>query len=128
MTVTAAPRAPLAVPLLLARALALVVTLSLATLGSWGLGFGVMTACTSTTDACGVTQAVLVAGWVAQGALLVVALALCLPHLARALPPTRLLTATLLVPVLAGVLFAGTAWVAPRSYCLDASVDYCGVA
>ncbi|GAA4675579.1 hypothetical protein [Nocardioides nanhaiensis] len=127
MTVTAL-RAPLAVPLLLARALGLVVALALATVGSWGLGFGVMTACTSTTAACGVTQAVLVGGWIAQGALLVAAVALCLPRSARALPPARLLTATLLVPVLAGVLFAGTAWVAPRSYCLDRSVDYCGVA
>ena len=126
MTV-AAPRAPLAVPLLLARALALVVTLALATVGSWGLGFGVMTGCTSTTSACGLTQAVLVAGWVAQGALLAAAVAVCLRRVARRLAPGRLLVATLLVPVLAGVLFAGTVWASEHSYCWDRSVDYCAV-
>ena len=86
-----------------------------------------MTACTSTTGACGVTQTVLVGGWVAQGALLLAAVALCLPRVARRLPPARLLVAALLVPTLAGVLFAGTVWASERSYCWDRSVDYCEV-
>lgn len=126
MTATAL-RAPLATSLVLARTLALVVTLALATVGSWGLGFGVMTGCTNTTSACGLTQTVLVAGWVAQGVLLAAAVAVCLRQVARRLAPGRLLALTLLVPVLAGVLFAGTVWASEHSYCRDRSVDYCAV-
>ena len=64
-------------------ALSLAVVLFLATVGSLGVGFGVMTNCTNTYTCtstgcapCATTSAWLTAGWLGQGVLLLVAVVL----------------------------------------------------
>ncbi len=110
--------------LLLARIPGPIVTGLLATAGSFVLGFGVMTGCTNayscSTSGCGpcsLTSSLLVGGWVLQGVLLVVALALLLPPVARRVPQRRLLALALVVPLVSVLAFAGVAWAAERSYC-----------
>lgn len=110
----------------------LLITLGLATAGSALLGFGVMTACTSTTPSCGLTDAVLVVGWLLQGALLLVAAALCAGPVVRRLRPVTHLALAAAVPLVAVLVLAGTGWVADRSYCLPwhdpvGPGDYCDV-
>ena len=109
---------------LLARLPGPIVTGLLATAGSFVLGFGVMTGCTNayscSTSGCGpcsLTSSLLVGGWVLQGVLLVVALALLLPGVVRRLSSRRLVALALLVPLVSVLAFAGVSWAAERSYC-----------
>ncbi len=116
----------------IARAMGLSVIAFLATVGSWGLGFGVMTACTTATSSCSTTNAVLIGGWVLQCVLFAVALGTWLPPLRRRLRRTVQAVLALAVPLVAVAAFAGVAWVAERSYCrngsdVDDPDDYCDV-
>ena len=110
--------------LLLARVPGPIVTGLLATIGSFGLGFAVMTGCTNAYSCstggcspCSATSALLVGGWVLQGALFVVALALLLPGVVRRLSQRRVLALALVVPLVSVLAFAGVSWAADRSYC-----------
>jgi hypothetical protein len=93
---------------------ALGVVLFLATIGSLGVGFGVMTdctdthSCTSTTcTPCGATSAWLTAGWIGQGLLLLVAVVLVvLAARRRRLPAVR--AAALVLTPLGVVLVVAT--------------------
>ena len=76
-----APRLPAAVRTALGVSLGVV--LFLATVGSFGAGFGVLTTCTNAYDCtvtacapCRTTNAWLTAGWIGQGGLLLVGVAL----------------------------------------------------
>jgi MYXO-CTERM domain-containing protein len=100
----------------------LAVVVVLATVGSFGAAFGVMTgctneySCTSTGCApCTTTNAWLTAGWIAQGVLLLAGLGLAVLAARR----TRLAavrTAALLLGPLAFALFVLTTVVAAASY------------
>ena len=100
-----------------ARTSSLLVTGLLATIGSIGLGMGVMTMCTTTTTSCSTTNAVVIGGWVLQGLLFASALGLCLPPLTRRLGRPFLALLGLLVPVVAVTTFCGVSWLADHSYC-----------
>jgi hypothetical protein len=95
---------------------ALAVVLFLATIGSLGVGFGVMTNCTNVHSCtssgcapCATTSAWLTAGWIGQGVLLLVAVLLVvLAARHRRLPGVR--TAALaLTPLSVGLIVATTA-------------------
>jgi hypothetical protein len=109
--------------LAIARATGLLVTGYLATVGSFGLGFGVLTECTTDNSSCSTTNAVLTGGWVLQGVLLVVALGVCLPPLSRRVRRPVLVVLALAVPVVSIAAFAGVSWVADHSYCHAYSDD-----
>lgn len=105
------------------RALALAVTLVLATYGSFVLGFGVINECTnvyycssSWCDPCAAANVWLTTGWIVQGLLLVAAFALLLPW-ARRLRRATALGLGLATTVVSILAFAGTAWAADQSYC-----------
>ncbi len=93
---------------------ALAVVLFLATIGSLGVGFGVMTGCTNTYNCtstactpCETTSAWLTAGWIGQGVLLLVAVVLVvLAARRRRLPAVRM--AALVLPVLGVALIVVT--------------------
>ena len=116
-----------------ARVPGLLVTGFLATVGSWGLGMGVMTMCTTTTTSCGATNAVLIVGWVVQVLLFTVALATSSAVLGRRLRRPVLAVFALAVPVVSIAAFVGVAWLADRSYCQPGSYvvgdpdNYCDV-
>ncbi len=125
--------------LLLARLPGLLVTGALATGGSFALGFAVMTDCTNdyscSSSACGpcaATNALLIGGWLLQGALFVLAVALFLPPVARRLRRPTLLALALAVPVVSVLSFAGVVWASDHSYCRPdqerrGREDYCHV-
>ena len=113
------------------------VTGFLATVGSFALGFGVMTGCTNSyscsTSGCGpcsAASALLLGGWVLQGALFVLAVALLVPLVRRRFRRSTLVVLALVVPLVSVVAFAGVAWAAERSYCRpgqssEGHHDYC---
>lgn len=123
----------------LARVPGPLVTGFLATVGSFVLGFAVMTDCTNTyscsTSSCGpcsATNALLVVGWALQGVLFAVALALWLPRVVRRLRRPTLVALALVVPMVSVLAFAGVFWAADRSYCRPGQDtggrdDYCDV-
>jgi hypothetical protein len=95
---------------------ALTVVLFLATVGSLGVGFGVMTNCTNTysctstgCEPCATTSAWLTAGWIGQGVLLLVAVALVVLAVGhRRLPAVRA-TALVLTPLSVALVVVTTA-------------------
>ena len=95
---------------------ALAVVLFLATVGSLGVGFGVMTGCTNTHGCtstgctpCATTSAWLTAGWIGQGVLLLIAAAhVVLAARRRRLPAVRA-TALVLTPLSVVLVVATTA-------------------
>jgi hypothetical protein len=95
---------------------ALAVVLFQATVGSLGVGFGVMTGCTNTYSCtstgcqpCATTSAWLTAGWIGQGVLLLVAVALVVLALRhRRLPAVRA-AALALTPLSVALLVVTTA-------------------
>jgi hypothetical protein len=95
---------------------ALAVVLFLATVGSPGVGFGVMTNCTNTysctstgCEPCATTSAWLTAGWIGQGVLLLVAVALVVLAVRhRRLPAVRA-TALVLTPLSVALVVVTTA-------------------
>ena len=95
---------------------ALAVVLFLATVGSLGVGFGVMTSCTNTygctstgCEPCATTSAWLTAGWIGQGVLLLVAVALVVLTLRRRRPAAVRATALVLTPLSVALLVVTTA-------------------
>ncbi|WP_324275277.1 hypothetical protein [Blastococcus brunescens] len=99
----------------------LVVVLVLATIGSFAVTFGLMTSCTTTFSCtatscspCATTNAWLTAGWIGQGALLLVGVALAVLAVRRARLRGVRAGATLLGP-LAIALFVVTTALAARS-------------
>ncbi|WP_336033613.1 hypothetical protein [Geodermatophilus sp. FMUSA9-8] len=105
----------------LLRVGSLAVALFLATLGSFGASFGVMTNCTNTHSCtvtgcrpCTTAQTWLTAGWVLQGVLLVVGLVLVVA--ARRRRPGWARAAALAVGPLALVVFAATTALAVGSF------------
>ena len=93
---------------------ALAVVLFLATVGSLGVGFGVMTGCTNTHGCtstgcapCATTSAWLTAGWVGQGVLLLATGVLAVLA-ARRRRPRAVRTAALVLTVLGVALVVGT--------------------
>lgn len=125
--------------LVVSRALALVVPL-LAMLVALGLGFAIMTGCTTdyscgpgACEPCRATESWLVAGWVAQGLLLLVAIGLLALPSARRLRPAVAVGLALAVPVASIGALAVTSWAAESSYCQpgdgwsDGREDYCDV-
>ena len=116
--------------LLLARVPGPIVTGLLATIGSFGLGFAVMTECSNTYSCsstgcgpCSATSALLVSSWVLQGVLFVVALALLLPPVVRRLTERRVLALALVVPLVSAVAFAGVSLAADLTYCRPGQDD-----
>ncbi len=102
--------------------LSLTVVTFLATLGSLGVGFGVMTTCTNTYDCtssgctpCETTSAWLTAGWLGQGLLVVSGITLAVLA-ARHVRPRSVRTAALLLTPLSIVLIVFTTALAQRSY------------
>ena len=95
---------------------ALAVVLFLATIGSLGIGFGVMTSCTNTYGCtstgctpCETTSAWLTAGWIGQGVLLLVAgVLVVLAARRRRLPAVRR-AALALTPVSVALVVVTTA-------------------
>lgn len=97
-----------------------------------------MTDCTNTyscgpgsCEPCVAANALLVGGWMRQGVLLAVALALWLPRVVRRLHRPTLVAFALVVPMVSVLAFAGVVWAADRSYCRpgqDAAgyEDHCG--
>ena len=90
-----APRDPAVVRPWTALGVSLAVALFLATFGSLGVGFGVMTGCTNTYGCtssgclpCKTTEAWLIAGWIGQGVLLAAGVALVVLAALRRLPRT----------------------------------------
>ncbi len=99
----------------------LAVVLSLATIGSFAAGFGVMTGCTNTYGCttvscppCTTTSTWLNVGWTAQGVLLVLGVALTVLGARRIQLRAVRSAALLLGPVSIG-LFTVTTWLAVRS-------------
>ena len=95
---------------------ALAVVLFLATVGSLGVGFGVMTDCTDTYSCtsngcqpCATTSAWLTAGWIGQGVLLLVAVALVVLAARRRRPAAVRATALVLPPLSVALLVVTTA-------------------
>ena len=88
----------------------------LATLGSFGVGFGVMTDCTNTYSCtatgctpCETTEAWLVTGWVGQGLLLVAGGVLAVLAARRRRPSAVRVAAKLLGPLSLALIVATTA-------------------
>ena len=109
-----------AVPWLLG--LSLLVVLAIATVGSFGAGFGVMTACTNqfscTVTACApcrTTNGWLTGGWIAQGVLLLTGVALAVLAARRVAQRAVRIGALVLAPA-SFALFALTTWIAVRSF------------
>jgi hypothetical protein len=106
-----------------ARLLTVVATLLLATIGSFMIGFGMMTDCTNNyscdTTGCAPCEATtrwLNAGWVAQAVLFAASVALLFPVMRRYRWST--VTGAALAILTASVAtFVGTTWAADRSYC-----------
>ena len=97
-------------------ALCLAVVLSLATVGSLGVGFGVMTNCTNTygctstgCEPCATTSAWLTAGWIGQGVLLLVAVALVVLAVRRRRLPAVRPAALVLTPLSVALVVVTTA-------------------
>ncbi len=118
MTMTSSPGS---VP---ARTSALIVTGFLATIGSFGLSFAVMTDCTNNYNCtstgcapCSTANAVLTTSWVLQGLLLAVAVALWLPPVVRRLRRPMLVTLAWLLALVSVLAFAAAYWGADRTYC-----------
>jgi hypothetical protein len=95
---------------------ALAVVLFLATVGSLGVGFGVMTGCTNTHGCtstgctpCATTSAWLTAGWIGQGVLLLIAAALVVLAARRRRLPVVRATALVLTPLSVVLVVATTA-------------------
>ena len=95
---------------------ALAVVLFLATVGSLGVGFGVMTNCTNTysctstgCEPCATTSAWLTAGWIGQGVLLLVAVALVVLAVRRRPSAAVRATALVLTPLSVAVVVVTTA-------------------
>jgi hypothetical protein len=95
---------------------ALAVVLFLATVGSLGVGFGVMTSCTNTysctstgCEPCATTSAWLTAGWIGQGVLLLVAVALVVLAARHRRPAAVRATALVLTPLSVAMSVATTA-------------------
>ncbi|MCA0146973.1 hypothetical protein [Blastococcus sp. LR1] len=106
------PRAPLAI--------SLAVVLFLATFGSFGAGFGIMTDCTNTFSCtetacspCATADTWLTGGWIAQGVLLAAGAVLALLATRRPRPVRQ---AALLLGPLAAALFAVTTTMATSSF------------
>ena|SRR3712207_2401548 len=94
---------------------ALAVVLFLATVGSSGVGFGVMTDCTNTysctstgCEPCATTSAWLTAGWIGQGVLLVALVLVALAARQRR-PAAIRATALVLTPLSVALVIATTA-------------------
>jgi hypothetical protein len=94
----------------------LAVVLLLGTLGSFGVGFGLMTRCTDTYSCtatgcppCATTNAWLTAGWAGQGLLLLIGLVLAVLASRHVRPPAVRVAALLLAPVSIALLVATTA-------------------
>ncbi|TQN35714.1 hypothetical protein FHU33_4943 [Blastococcus colisei] len=99
----------------------LAAVLVLATVGSFGVGVGVMTSCTNTYSCtstgcspCATTNAWLTAGWTGQGVLLLVGGTLAVLATRRA-GPRAVRAAALLLGPLGVALFVGTTALAVRS-------------
>jgi hypothetical protein len=95
---------------------ALAVVLFLATAGSLGVGFGVMTDCTGTYSCtstgcrpCATTSAWLTAGWTGQGVLLLVAVALVVLAVRRRRLPAVRAAALALAPLSVALVVVTTA-------------------
>ncbi|SET73935.1 hypothetical protein [Geodermatophilus poikilotrophus] len=95
---------------------ALAVVLFLATVGSVGVGFGVMTDCTNTYSCtstgcppCGTTSAWLTAGWIGQGVLLLVGSVLAVLAVRRRRLPAVRVAALALTPVSIALVVVTTA-------------------
>ncbi|WP_460800066.1 hypothetical protein [Nocardioides pacificus] len=124
--------------LVLARVPGPLVTGFLATLGSLGLAFAVMTDCTNNYSCspahcspCASANFLVTGGWILQGVLFAVALALWLPPVVRRMRARTLAVVALVVPLVAVLAFGGIAWAAQGSYCRPGQVaegyeDYCG--
>jgi hypothetical protein len=96
--------------------LALAVVLFLATVGSLGVGFGVMTNCTNTHSCtssgcapCETTSAWLTAGWIGQGVLLPAALGLVVLAARRRRPHAVRVVALVLTALSVALVVATTA-------------------
>ena len=96
--------------------LSLAIVLFLATVGSLGVGFGVMTGCTTTYSCtssgcppCATTSAWLTAGWIGQGVLLVAGVALAVLAALRRRPRAVRRGALLLGPLGVALIVATTA-------------------
>lgn len=123
----------------LARVPGPLVTGFLATVGSFVVGFAVMNDCTNnyscSTSSCGpcsAANALLVGGWVLQGVLFAVTLALWLPRVVRRIRQPTLVALALVVPMVSVLAFAGVFWAADHSYCRPGQDtggrgDYCNV-
>ena len=101
---------------------ALAVVLFLATVGSLGVGFGVMTNCTNTyrcttvsCSPCATANTWLTLGWAVQGGLVLVGAALAIVAARRVQRPAVRRAAVLLGPV-SIALIAATTWLAVRSF------------
>ena len=95
---------------------ALAVVSILATIGSFGVGFGVMTNCTNTHGCtstgcapCETTSGWLTAGWLGQGGLLLVAVALVVLAARRRRLPAVRAAALALIPLSVALVVATTA-------------------
>ena len=101
---------------------ALLVTLTLATVGAFAAGFGVLTKCTNTyrctvtrCDPCAVAYMWLTAAWALEAVLLLVALALVVLVTARRCEPlVRQLAAALVLLAPGALVFA--VWAAERTF------------
>lgn len=100
----------------------LAVVLILATVGSFGAAFGVMTGCTNDYGCtstgcppCATANAWLTGGWIAQGALLLAGLILAVLA-ARRVRPRAVRVAALVLGPLAVAVFVGTTAAAVSSY------------
>ncbi|RBY92351.1 hypothetical protein DQ244_08790 [Blastococcus sp. TBT05-19] len=102
--------------------ISLAVVLLLATFGSFGAGFGIMTDCTNTFSCtvtscspCATADGWLTGGWIAQGVLLLAGVVLAVLSARRVrLPAVR--RAALVLGPLAAVLFVVTTTVATTSF------------
>ena len=102
--------------------ISLAVVLLLATIGSFAVGFGVMTGCTNTYSCttvscrpCAATSTWLSVGWAVQGVLLVVAVTLTVLGV-RGIRLHAVRLGAWLLGSVSIALMAGTTWLAVRSY------------
>ncbi|VXB90828.1 hypothetical protein [Nocardioides sp. AX2bis] len=102
-------------PTALSRVLALGVTSVLATAGSWTVSLLTGLPCGLSGADCSGTQAVLVAGWVVQAVLLLVAVVLFLPPVERRLRGARMVATALAVPATAILVLVTTFLVADQA-------------
>ena len=96
--------------------MSLAVVLFLATFGSFGIGFGAMTGCTTTYECtasgcppCETTEAWLIAGWIGQGVLLLAGLVLVVLAVLRIGPRVVRRAALALGPLSVALIVVTTA-------------------